>query len=116
VTVDLLLGLDLGTGGPAPLAFRFDQLADVIGPDAGVAWPSNRTVTKTRVLLIAEAMQAVDHLERAEAWAADVDPGIVEDMIRVHSRLLGQIEALRASRTGEHRPGPPPRPERSSRV
>ena len=72
-------------------------------------------MTKTTVLLIAEAMQAVDHLERAEAWAADVDQGIVEDMVRIHRRLLGQIQDLRASRTGERRPGPPPRPDRSSR-
>jgi hypothetical protein len=68
--------------------------------------PHALAATKTTCLLIAEAMQAVDHLERAEAWAADVDEKIVKDMIRVHERLLRRIKALRANRMAERRTGP----------
>jgi hypothetical protein len=45
-------------------------------------------------VLIAEARMAVQFLERAEDWAADVDGESVAEMVRIHRRLLDKIENL----------------------
>jgi hypothetical protein len=42
-------------------------------------------------MLVAEARMALQYLERAEEWAAEVDNDIVIDMVLIHRRLLERI-------------------------
>jgi DNA-directed RNA polymerase subunit F len=52
-------------------------------------------MTRVPVLLIAEARLAVEHLRRAEDYAANVDEEIVGEMVKIHERLLSKIDSLR---------------------
>jgi hypothetical protein len=66
----------------SPVAFHRGDGEDRI-------WPS-----RPPVVLIAEARMAVEFLERAADWAADVDRESVADMVRIHRRLLDKVEHL----------------------
>jgi hypothetical protein len=50
--------------------------------------------SRPQVVLIAEARMAVQFLERAADWAAEVDRESVADMARIHRRLLDKVEHL----------------------
>ena len=43
---------------------------------------------------VAEARMALQYLERAENWAAEVDEEIVAALVQVHQRLLDKITNL----------------------
>lgn len=47
-----------------------------------------------RPMLLAEARMAVQYLERAENWAAEVDEDIVADLSQIHRRLLDKIDHM----------------------
>jgi hypothetical protein len=50
-----------------------------------------------RPMLLAEARMAVQYLERAESWAAEVDEDIVADLFQIHRRLLDKIDRMWAA-------------------
>jgi hypothetical protein len=45
-------------------------------------------------LRLAAARLAAEYVWRAEAWAGDVDPGLVVDLERVHERILEHIRDI----------------------
>lgn len=49
---------------------------------------------KSRRLQIAEARLAAEYIERAGAWAADVDQSIAAELRALHAQMLRQIEVL----------------------
>jgi hypothetical protein len=54
-------------------------------------------------LRLAAARLAAEYVWRAEAWAGDVDPGLVVDLERVHRRILEHIhDILATAENGEH--------------
>jgi hypothetical protein len=48
-------------------------------------------------LRLAAARLAAEYVYRAEAWAGDVDPGLVVDLERVHQRILEHIHDILAT-------------------
>jgi hypothetical protein len=49
---------------------------------------------------LAEARMAVQYLERAENWAAEVDEDIAAALVLIHGRLLDKLVAMAFAATG----------------
>jgi hypothetical protein len=46
------------------------------------------------LLKVAEARMAVQYLERAEVWAAEIDEDLVAALVLIHGRLLEKIAVM----------------------
>jgi hypothetical protein len=67
------------------------------GPPAGDE-PAN--FTELLWMRLAGARLALDYLERAEGWVAEIDEDIPGELVDIRRRILGRIDALNGDGRG----------------
>jgi hypothetical protein len=96
-------------GQQSTLGEALQALIGKSGRAAGASTPAGRLLgpeSPGRVMIVrdplrlAAARLAAEYVWRAEAWAGDVDPGLVTDLERVHQRILEHIHDLLAKAEG----------------